>query len=177
MRFIPNALSLSRIVFAVILLWALNAHSWKLAAAVMLIGLVTDLLDGAIARRYHVESKIGADILEPVCDLVLSIGAIGGLWLAGIWPVWVPISLAVITVLLQLSHATPWSRLKRHTYYIHPLFFVATIWIASMYVFAKAVPTQQVTFVLVAYIAASVVVFASKRDRWMVWLHGPPVRL
>jgi len=62
MKYVPNALSIARIVldFALLLL-ASRELRWVFAAVYLFIGL-TDVLDGWIARRYHVESKLGSKL-------------------------------------------------------------------------------------------------------------------
>ncbi len=120
LKYIPNALSLSRIPLSAVLFWAATADRWELATTMFMIALVTDAVDGWFARHFNVTSKLGGDILEPACDLVLSIAVIAGLNVGGVFSIWVPVALLVITALLQLSHATPFTRLKRHTFYLHP---------------------------------------------------------
>lgn len=171
MKHVPNALSLSRIPLSFVLLWAAWAERWTLAAVILMVALATDALDGAIARRYHVESDFGGESLEPVCDLVLSVTAVGGLIITGVWGWGVGVWLILVTATLQASHATSFKRLKRHTYYIHPLFFVAVVFVVGgVYLWLAF---ENVSFVL-SYIVALLTISWAKRDRWMVWLAGPP---
>lgn len=68
---IPNLLSLLRIglipVYCSIYLGAENttAHLW--AAGILTISCLTDMIDGQIARQFHMESAIGR-ILDPLAD-------------------------------------------------------------------------------------------------------------
>ena len=173
MRYVPNALSLSRIPLSMAMfIFALNER-WVEVTVLMMVGLLTDALDGAIARRFHLESKFGGDVLEPVCDLVLSIAAVSALYVGGIWPLWVPIALVLITALLQISHATPFGRLKRHTYYLHPLFFVAVVLYAGFVLLLTAFSDHW--WVAASYGLVCGAIGAAKRERWMVWFAGPPV--
>ncbi|KAJ1638505.1 CDP-alcohol phosphatidyltransferase-domain-containing protein [Pavlovales sp. CCMP2436] len=72
-RHIPNALSLSRILFVpvVCVLW-LSAlpHRAEWCAALFGVATLTDLFDGLIARRLGVVSRFGA-FLDPVTDKLL----------------------------------------------------------------------------------------------------------
>lgn len=70
---IPNLLSLFRLalipVYVVIFLNASSSQDYFLAAAILAVSCVTDLLDGRIARRYNMISTTGK-ILDPLADKV-----------------------------------------------------------------------------------------------------------
>jgi cardiolipin synthase len=57
---IPNILSLYRILVFPFILWLIYSGNQKLFALFITISLVTDLLDGLIARVFHMQTKIGA---------------------------------------------------------------------------------------------------------------------
>jgi CDP-diacylglycerol--glycerol-3-phosphate 3-phosphatidyltransferase len=64
---IPNALTLSRIVLVPVLAVALlNAH-WDFALGVFLLGMVTDVLDGHIARTRGPITDFGK-LMDPIAD-------------------------------------------------------------------------------------------------------------
>lgn len=68
---LPNALSILRILlipfFSVLYLNAKFPSDYWLAAALLLLSGLTDILDGMIARKYHLITKLGR-ILDPVAD-------------------------------------------------------------------------------------------------------------
>lgn len=68
---IPNLLSLFRLllipVYIVIYLNAQEASHYYLAAAILAISCMTDLIDGKIARHFHMISTVGK-ILDPLAD-------------------------------------------------------------------------------------------------------------
>lgn len=172
LKYIPNALSLSRVPLSVVLFWALYNDRWELATLLFMIALATDAVDGWFARRFNVTSKLGGDILEPVCDLALSIAVIAGLYYADAFSIWVPVGLVVIAVLLQVSHATPFTWLKRHTFYIHPLFFCGVVLAAGANLLSNTYPGRADLFVI--YMMTWVIIGASKHQRILEWLAGPP---
>lgn len=81
---LPNQLTILRLILAGVFFLTLNqyrhpggpdGHWWLIAAIVLFIlAAITDLLDGYLARRWHVESTFGR-IMDPFCDKVLVLGA------------------------------------------------------------------------------------------------------
>jgi CDP-diacylglycerol--glycerol-3-phosphate 3-phosphatidyltransferase len=57
---IPNILSLYRILIFPFILWLILTGNEKLFAVFITISLVTDILDGLIARTFHMQTKVGA---------------------------------------------------------------------------------------------------------------------
>jgi cardiolipin synthase len=73
----PNALSLSRIVLTPVAAVLITRNSpW--AFAVIAIALVTDLLDGALARRLRESTELGR-FLDPLADKILAGGVLAAL--------------------------------------------------------------------------------------------------
>ena len=71
----PNIITLSRLLLAVFLFWLIDrGNHWLAACAVFVIAAATDALDGYIARRYGMVTKIGR-ILDPFVDKVIIGGA------------------------------------------------------------------------------------------------------
>lgn len=68
---IPNLLSLFRLVlipvYVLIYLNATEMWEYFLAAAILAVSCLTDMLDGKIARRFHMISTLGK-ILDPIAD-------------------------------------------------------------------------------------------------------------
>ena len=79
LRYLPNALSVARILAtpALIALAAagnLSAFTWVLVPA-----LLSDIADGLIARVFHLQSKLGA-LLDSVADTLLLFASLYGIW-------------------------------------------------------------------------------------------------
>lgn len=78
-RHLPNAISIARCLAAPVLVGLAatglaTAFAWLLVAA-----LFSDLLDGWIARRFHLESGLGAR-LDSVADVLVILAALFGAW-------------------------------------------------------------------------------------------------
>jgi CDP-diacylglycerol--glycerol-3-phosphate 3-phosphatidyltransferase len=94
MRWIPNALTIARLVmipvFIVLLLTSDGGHSWP-AAIVFGVAGITDQIDGWRARRWQVESSFGK-IADPLADRLMIDAAVILLWNAGRLP-WVALAI------------------------------------------------------------------------------------
>ena len=68
---IPNILSMFRLllipVYVVIYLNAEQAVDYYLAAGILAVSCLTDMIDGQIARRFNMKSKLGM-LLDPIAD-------------------------------------------------------------------------------------------------------------
>lgn len=175
MNHIPNLLSLSRIPLSGLLFWLIVQDLWRPAAIVFAVALLTDAIDGWLARKYGWTSKLGGEVLEPVCDLILSIAALGALAFAGVWSWWLIVVIAVVTVAFQLisnyaDRGQIMRRLKRHQHYLHPMFFVAVVLAAFLTVLRQTDPPFLVALLIVVVI---MIILASKRDRIKDLLNGP----
>lgn len=70
LRYLPNALTLSRLFLAGPLGFFILQQNYEWALAVGVAAGITDALDGFLARRLGVLSRFGA-ALDPICDKVL----------------------------------------------------------------------------------------------------------
>ena len=68
---VPNALSLTRIllipVYVIVYLNAKQEQDYVLAAAILAVSCLTDLIDGQIARRFDLVTNMGK-VLDPLAD-------------------------------------------------------------------------------------------------------------
>ena len=70
---IPNILSLFRLCLIPVILWLyLGQQRNLLAGCVLVLSGVTDIVDGLIARRFHMVSDLGK-ILDPIADTAGSV--------------------------------------------------------------------------------------------------------
>ena len=71
---LPNLLTLSRLVLAVVLFALISFQSWLIALGVFLVAAFTDWLDGYLARQQGLTSAFGRNF-DPLVDKVLIGGA------------------------------------------------------------------------------------------------------
>ena len=71
MKFLPNALSVLRILLAPLTCWLIWTGSFQNASLVILAAAVTDGLDGFLARKLGVTSRTG-EVLDPIADKIFA---------------------------------------------------------------------------------------------------------
>ncbi len=72
---LPNLITISRLLMAVVLFVLIEANGWwKTATVLFLIAAATDFLDGYIARRYGLVTPLGR-ILDPFADKIIICGS------------------------------------------------------------------------------------------------------
>jgi cardiolipin synthase len=90
---VPNALSALRLLGVPVFLYLLlgpHADGW--AITVLAVSGVTDYLDGAIARRYGLVSRVG-QLLDPIADRLYTVTTVLALTARGILPLYLTLIL------------------------------------------------------------------------------------
>lgn len=97
---LPNAITVLRILLAPVFIWMLLADGgddgwlrWA-AAALFIVAIATDGIDGAIARKHGLVTDLGK-LLDPIADKVLTGGALVALSILGELPWWVTLLVLV----------------------------------------------------------------------------------
>lgn len=67
MKHIPNILSFFRIALIPFFVWQMSNGNYRVAAVILLISGITDLLDGFLARKFNWISQLGK-VLDPIAD-------------------------------------------------------------------------------------------------------------
>jgi cardiolipin synthase len=87
LRWLPNAITIGRMVLALPLLWALATAQFALALWIALVAGMSDAVDGWLAKRYRWDSHSGG-LLDPLADKVLLSVCFVGLWWSRHLPAW-----------------------------------------------------------------------------------------
>lgn len=90
---LPNMLSILRILLVplfVLVFFSGSPHADTYAAIVFLSAGLTDILDGAIARRYNMVTRLGR-VLDPLADKLMICTALFCAAISGLLPFWIPL--------------------------------------------------------------------------------------
>jgi cardiolipin synthase len=98
---LPIALTLLRIALLPSILLFIAGRRFGVAFALFLVAALSDVLDGAIARRWRQVTKLGT-VLDPIVDIVFNLCVALGLGFAGLLPGWV-CALAVLRYAILLA--------------------------------------------------------------------------
>jgi cardiolipin synthase len=114
---VPNALSALRLVGVPVFLWAIVAEHDALALVLLAVSGLTDWLDGKIARRYGLVSRLG-QLLDPVADRLYIASTLVGLAWRDILPWWLVVVLfareAFMAVVVVIAQRHGWLGLPVH---------------------------------------------------------------
>ena len=87
-RTVPNAISVARLAGVPVFLWlVLGPHADGWAVALLIAAALSDWLDGAIARAWNQQSRLG-QVLDPAADRLYIAATLIGLAIRGIIPWW-----------------------------------------------------------------------------------------
>jgi len=113
LRYIPNALSIMRLLLIVPFLIFLYQRQYNLAFYTFIFAGLSDGLDGWMARRFQWQSTFGS-MIDPVADKILVMSSFISLGLIGLLPWWL-ISLVIIRDFTISSGVLVWHfYIQRH---------------------------------------------------------------
>ncbi len=90
LRYIPNILSLIRLLLVPVFIFLFLGGKTTAAVAVFIFSGFTDVLDGYIARKYNFISNAGK-VLDPLADKLTQMSAFVCLYITELVPVWMPV--------------------------------------------------------------------------------------
>ena len=101
---IPNILTIFRLCLipVYIAVFALEGDTKELAAIIFIAASITDVLDGYIARKYNMTTKIG-QLLDPLADKLMQLTVVISLLISRMLPLWFVVVLVAKECLLILG--------------------------------------------------------------------------
>ena len=174
MKQIPNALCLLRAALGVALVPFALSGSWAVAFGLLAAAVLSDMLDGYLAKKLDAQSDFGRDVLEPNCDLVMVAGALAGLLLTGNlswWPVVTLLALPAALAQWAIVRAGEESLPRKIANGFMPLQYVAAA-VTLFVIYADKGLKDNAVWLLLLVPPVLLMVW-EKRDRWYgAWLHG-----
>ena len=114
---LPNALSTLRLLGVPAFVWAIAARHDAIALVILMASGITDYLDGKIARRYGLVSRVG-QLLDPIADRLYIVTTLLGLAWREIVPWWLVAVLfareAFMGVVVLIAKRHGWTGLPVH---------------------------------------------------------------
>tara|TARA_S200000501_G_scaffold6392_1_gene5680 strand:+ start:62 stop:595 length:534 start_codon:yes stop_codon:yes gene_type:complete len=99
MKLIPNFLSFLRILLVLPIIYSFQSELYLLAAFLFFLSSMTDFMDGYLARRYELESELGA-FLDLIADKVLVVTIL--VWLVFIYENQALTILSILIILREI---------------------------------------------------------------------------
>lgn len=87
---LPNLITLGRILLVPVIIWAITSGQMAVAFVLFFIAGVSDAVDGFLAKRFNMQSEIGA-LLDPLADKCLLVSIYIALGLTADVPRWLVI--------------------------------------------------------------------------------------
>ena len=114
LRWLPNAITIGRMVLALPLLWALATAQFALAFWLALVAGLSDAVDGWLAKRFGWHSHSGG-ILDPLADKLLLSVCFVGLWWSAHLPGWLVVLVLARDVVIVAGALVWWRTLGPFT--------------------------------------------------------------
>jgi len=132
---LPNLLTLSRIVLTPFIVYAILLGQPGLSLGLMVVAGISDMLDGAIAKRFNQFTIVGS-YMDPIADKLLLIGCIVALFIVNQVPLYLFLAVIFRDVIIVGGALT--YELVTHKLKMEPTFL------------SKATTVAQILYVLVA---------------------------
>jgi len=96
---LPNMISLARLLSVPFNIWLIMIDHWRLALIVFCLAGLSDAIDGFLAKKFNMQSRLGR-YLDPIADKVLLVSMFIVLGVQGDLPLWLVILVVSRDILL-----------------------------------------------------------------------------
>lgn len=153
LKFIPNLITIARIILVGPVVWALFTEQFTLALILFAIAGISDGVDGLLARHYGWQSWLGS-VLDPLADKLLQVSSFIALGILGFIPMWLVIVVVARDVII-ISGSTAY-------------YFIFKSFEAAPSVVSKVNTVLQIAYVFLVIVNASVFSMSA----WFISLLG-----
>jgi hypothetical protein len=188
MLFLANLLTGSRLLMAGILIYVIPAGMWSLALALTVYGLLSDAIDGEVARsperkdptrRPSEKRKKFGMWFDGIADALFALSLIVGLVVQGLLPWWVGVAMVVAVATIwvwvgKIPPDSPWWFIRRHVHYLHPLVSIVFLaYTVGVMTWLAVDNDQMLKGLYIIYCCGGVMLAFFKRQRIIDIIHGP----
>jgi phosphatidylglycerophosphate synthase len=170
-KWLPNALTILRILSAGVVCWAAANGRWTLAFWLLVAGLFTDFLDGLAAKKLNAITALGTQ-LDRYADMLISAGAMIGLAIAGLLSWWIILFGPIVGIFLaEERFFYPKKGLLHRRRPIMSVIYLFAVWIFVCWMYISQAYGWQWWYVplTAGYIIVSALL---KQHRLRAWLGG-----
>jgi cardiolipin synthase (CMP-forming) len=169
---VPNLLTIGRILLVPFTVWSLQRGDYIVAFLAFTLAGVSDGLDGYIARRYKLQSVLGA-YLDPLADKLLLVAVYVTLAILTYIPAW--LAIIVVTRDVLIVSGVLLSGFLEQPVEIKPVFIskantAAQIGLAAGVLFSLAIGVTHATTLMGASLLVAVLTVGSLGVYMQVWL-------
>lgn len=169
---IPNLLTVLRFLLVPVVVWAIIEGHDLVAFSVFIVAGLTDGLDGFIAKKCNLSSRLGA-YLDPLADKALLVSIFVSLGIVGQIPIWLVAAVVARDVLILAAVVV--SSLLGQTVPIRPLFVskvntVVQILLAALVLADLAFPLELARPRAIMVLVVAALTAASAAAYLVVWL-------
>jgi cardiolipin synthase len=104
---IPNLITLGRILLVPVVVWAITAREMRVAFALFLAAGVTDAVDGFLAKRFRMQTELGA-YLDPLADKAMLVSIYITLGIIEAVPRWLVILVVSRDIMIVAAVILSW---------------------------------------------------------------------
>ncbi len=162
---VVNAVSLFRFLAAFFIPFCAIYKFWLAALILIISGFLSDLVDGFLARRYKVETRIGK-IIDLTCDIVFDESIIFGLVLVNQINLWFAAFIGIVIIIIRMpgvfNPQNFWFKLGA---LMGPVYSCLMLWFIITVYALNALGCQGFLYALIIAIPASLVIIFLKRER------------
>jgi len=139
-----NALTFLRIILTVPAVWLFIADRWMWGLIILALAVLTDWLDGFIARKCHTVSEFGK-AFDPIADKILAVGMMILLVIKMDFPLWFLLtlfvrdfSISLVSLFIYRKHAVVGGSIISGKIFIFFLTVAGILWLLEFYLEVSA---------------------------------------
>jgi len=154
----PNLLTLGRILITPFIVYSILNGFAVQALVLMVIAGLTDMLDGAIAKHFHMQTMVGA-YMDPIADKLMLVGSIISLFIVGQVPMFLFLAVVfrdVIIVIGAMAYELVTHRLEMQPTYLSKVTTAVQIIYVSTALLHIALPLPAIMIDTAAWITFAI---------------------